>query len=71
MPITLEFREAVCEEQSYVVFDLTGFDLVEDKHVRRFDQRRKSEALLNAGLWATSDKEFDSGDLGHELPKDR
>ena len=59
------------EEQSYVVFDLTWFDLVEDKHVRGFNQQRKSETFLNAGLWAASDKEFDSGYLGHELAKDR
>ena len=68
--ITFEFREAVCEEQPDVVVNLAGLNLVEDKDVCCLDQRRESETLLNAGLWAAGDKELDCGDLSNELPED-
>ena len=68
--ITLELRKAVSEEQPYIVGDLTRLDLMEDEHIRRFHQEREPETLSNARLRATSDEEFDVGNLRHKLPKD-
>ena len=41
------------EEKPYVVVDLTGLDLVEDKHVCYTGQERVPETLSNAWLLAT------------------
>ena len=60
----------MCEEQPYVIIDLTRLDLVEDKYVRRFGQQREPETLPNARLRTAGDEELDSGDLGHKFPKD-
>ena len=38
MPMTLEFREAVVEEQPHVVVDLIRLDLVEDEYICCFCQ---------------------------------
>ena len=50
--------------------NLTGLNLVEEKHVRHFGQQRESESVSDTWLWATSDEKLDLRDLSHESSKD-
>ena len=58
------------EEEPHVAHELVRPDLVEDKDVCHFGQRRKLEACPNARLGTAGDEEFDPFDLMHEPTKD-
>ena len=57
------------QENSYVVVDKRGMDIVKDKDIGGVDKERETKSSLDPGLGSAGDKELDSGNSSNKSPQ--